>query len=60
MMMLLFSDGAWHMVIAPRSSEKSSDQQDQLDGEFCTSLPRVTLHFQFYCITLGIQGFACE
>ncbi|XP_060746893.1 signal-induced proliferation-associated 1-like protein 3 isoform X2 [Tachysurus vachellii] len=37
------SDGGWHMVIAPRSAEKSSDQQDQLDGEFCRSLPRA--HF---------------
>ncbi|KAI5096448.1 hypothetical protein C0J45_13342 [Silurus meridionalis] len=31
------------MVIAPRSAEKSSDQQDHLDGEFCGSLPRA--HF---------------
>ncbi|GAA6094447.1 uncharacterized protein LOC113638555 isoform X1 [Tachysurus ichikawai] len=37
------SDGGWHMVIAPRSAEKSSDQQDQLDGEFCRNLPRA--HF---------------
>ncbi|XP_026796801.3 uncharacterized protein LOC113543048 isoform X1 [Pangasianodon hypophthalmus] len=37
------ADGGWHMVIAPRSAEKSSDQQDQLDGEFCRSLPRA--HF---------------
>ncbi|XP_047017782.1 uncharacterized protein LOC108278520 isoform X1 [Ictalurus punctatus] len=37
------ADGGWHMVIAPRSAEKSSDQQGQLDGEFCRSLPRA--HF---------------
>ncbi|KAK3523883.1 hypothetical protein QTP70_015712, partial [Hemibagrus guttatus] len=43
MLTLLFSDGGWHMVIAPLSAEKSSDQQDQLDGEFCRSLPRA--HF---------------
>ncbi|XP_046723103.1 uncharacterized protein LOC124397591 isoform X2 [Silurus meridionalis] len=37
------ADEGWHMVIAPRSAEKSSDQQDHLDGEFCGSLPRA--HF---------------
>ncbi|XP_053334808.1 uncharacterized protein LOC128507755 [Clarias gariepinus] len=37
------ADGGWHMVIAPCSAEKSSDQQDQLDGESCRSLPRA--HF---------------
>lgn len=36
------------MVIAPCSAEKSLDQQNQLDGELCRSLPRVPLHFQFF------------